>query len=166
MLLKKWITKKLLRVALSHWSGQLNIMANSGILLEAGVLNQKTYSKPLTPLIKKKLLKFLRELMPTLKNLFRLLDQAQKNGNQLAPFKDQNICMLSQDIFKKKLEQSLFQSQWKMGNQFGKVEILTYLLQQDTFTITLAGLNYLMKNFRTILPLEYVGKLFHGTSQY
>ena len=47
-----------------------------GHFIGADLLNQKTYSKQLTPLIKKKLLKFLRELLPTLKNLLRLLDQA------------------------------------------------------------------------------------------
>ena len=43
-----------------------------GHFIGGRLLNQTTYSKPLTPLIKKKLLKFLRELLLMLKNLLRL----------------------------------------------------------------------------------------------
>ena len=61
--------KKLLRVTKKPSSGLLSIMANSDILLAVDLLNQKTYSKPLILLIKKKSLRFRKELLLILKTL-------------------------------------------------------------------------------------------------
>ena len=61
--------KKLLRVTNKPSSGLLSIMANSGILLAVDLQNQKTYSKPLILLIKKKSLRFRKELLLILKTL-------------------------------------------------------------------------------------------------